>query len=43
VSTPVDLSQVPDFKGQYDEDLVPDLVLDAVLPRSDPVGDLVLL
>jgi hypothetical protein len=41
VSTPVDFSPVPDLKYQHDENLVPDLVYDAVLPHPDPVGAIV--
>jgi len=40
-STPVDLSPVPDLQDKDDENLVPDLVHNTVLPHPDPVGALV--
>jgi len=32
---------VPDFQDKYDQDLVPDLVHDSVLPHPDPEGAIV--
>ena len=41
MSTPVDLSPVPDLQDKDDENLVLDLVYDSVLPHPDPVSALV--